>query len=100
MNEDELHQLKESQEIGDQAKAFLQTPLGIHLDNLTNEEIEEAKEKLLSLDPYKFTDLANLQSEIAGIQRDATIARYLRGYLAAAIENGNQATHQLHQEDE
>lgn len=98
MTEEEVSQLQKIEEIGDKARAFIQSPLGQYLDSLTIEEIEEAKEKLLNLDPYKFTELSKLQSEIAGIQRDATVARYLRGYLAAAIENGNQATHQLSEE--
>jgi uncharacterized iron-regulated protein len=88
------------EQLGTQAKSFLESDLGKYLDGSSIQDIEAAKDDLLNLDPYQSTDLKDLQNKISSIQKRAQVAQAIRGYLAEAITNGAQATHQLEEEPE
>lgn len=82
-------------EIGEEARRFLATELGKYIDGCTEQDIENAKDELLELDPYVSKTLKELQNAISQIQQKAINAASLRGYIAEAIINGDQAIHQL-----
>lgn len=87
-------------EIGESLKRFLQTDEGRYLDGLSKQDVEEAKDALLDLDPYAYDSLTALQNEIAKIQRDARIARSIVSYISRAIQAGEQALSVLTGENE
>lgn len=88
-----------SYELGEDAKRFMGTAIGKMFDKISQEDIEAAKHSMMSLDPFKFKTLADLQNKIATIQRQGEIATAVRGYIATAIENGRQAEHLLTEEE-
>lgn len=90
--------LQAAEELGKDIKAFLDTPVGKYIDGCTQQDIENAKNELIDLDPYAESTLAELQNRISKIQLRAKTAMYLRDYLAEAIVNANQAIHQLENE--
>lgn len=96
----DVQHLIAEEELGERVRAFLQTDVGKYLAGVVQQDIEEAKTKLLELDPYTFKSLQDLQSEIAGLQTKARIAEKLAGYLSEAVIKGDQATHQLAQGDD
>lgn len=83
-------------QIGEEAKRFLQTNVGRYLDESSKQDIEEAKNKLLELDPYAYKTIVDLQNAIMAIKQEAIYAMKLRGYLHEIIVRGNQATDLLH----
>lgn len=91
-------ELEASEELGKVLKAFLLTDAGKYIDGCSGQDIDNAKEELFDLDPYEFNTLAELQNKLWSIKRKGLIAQSLRSYIAEAIVNGNQATHQLENE--
>ena len=88
------------EQLGIQVKSFLESDLGKYIEGCTRQDVESAKDELIALDPYLFTDLPLLQNAISSIQEKARIAESIRGYLSEAITNGAQATHQLEEAPE
>lgn len=85
--------------LGEAAKVFIQSDLGKYIDGISLQDIEEARDALMELDPYKFTELVALQNELSSIQRNARVAQKMREYLAETVERGKQAEHQLTHEE-
>lgn len=91
--------LKAQAEMGEQARKFLTTPVGKLLIGSADQDLEEAKDKLLELDPYRYTSLVDLQNAIQAIKAEAICALKLKGYIGEAIIVGDQATHTLSSEE-
>ena len=96
----EIETILATEQLGTQAKSFLESDLGKYIDGCSKQDIEAAKDELLALDPYIFPDLQLLQNAISSIQQKARVANSIREYLAEAITNGAQATHQLEEAPE
>lgn len=88
-------QLIASQQLGDEAKAFLKSNIGQLIIGCAEHDVREAKDDLLKIDPYEFKTLAELQSKISSLQLKAKIALQIDSYLSEAITSGEQASHQL-----
>jgi len=86
-------------ELGEEAKRFLNTELGKYIDGCSQQDVDNAKDLLLELDSYSFTDLQSLQNAINAIQNKAKTAQDIRIYIAEAITNGQMAEHQLDQNE-
>ena len=84
--------------IGEDMKAFLNSDVGKYILGCAEQDIQEYRESLQELDPYKYTTLADLQNAIADISRKAEIAGLVKGYIADAIIRGQQAEHTLNEE--
>lgn len=78
-------------EFGDKVSAFIDSEIGKYLIACKARDEAEAAEALLSLDPFKYSSLGELQSKIAELQENMVLARKIHGYLADAIINGKQA---------
>lgn len=88
-SEDEL--VKKGQ-FGDDVAAFIEGhPIGQYIVACRERDEAEAMEALMSLDPYKYHTLGELQTALAQIQENVVIARKLHGYLGDAIIEGRQA---------
>lgn len=95
----DIDALMAEEELGRQTKVFLQTEVGKYLDGCTIQDVEAAKDALLEIDAYGFSDLQSLQSKISQLQQRSKVAIALRSYLNEAIVNGSNAQHQLAQEE-
>lgn len=77
---------------GREVEAFIETDrIGQYLIDQAKKDLEEAQGKLLEVDP---TDAKT----IAALQLDARVANRVRGWLAAAIQNGHDAETLIQQE--
>lgn len=95
MSETEIATFK----LGEAAKVFIQSDLGKYLDGCSLQDLEQAKDDLLDLDPYAFISLVDLQNKIVLLQLNAKIAQKMRVYLAEIVERGRQSEHQLETEE-
>lgn len=99
MEQNDTKVLVAEAELGEQAKKFLVTKVGRYIDGCSKQDIDEAKDQLFELDPYKFDTLVELQNAIASIKAKAVSAMKLRGYISEAIVRGNQAVDLLSNEE-
>ena len=77
--------------LGLQAEAFEQSDIGRLILGQAEQDIQEAKDKLLGIDPYKFSTLSDLQNAISSLQSDAKTAQRIKDYIDETIINGHQA---------
>lgn len=89
---------EEIEKVGKDITAFVITDGGKYIEQSAQQEITEAKDELMEIEPYAFESLHALQSKIASIQLKAKIAASLLLYLEKAIVTAQQATHQLESE--
>lgn len=80
-----------TEELGNDVVAFLQTSVGKHLIDQQRLDEKEACEALLAFDPFEYKTYAELLSAIVKAQEAVTLARKVNGYLHDAILNGKQA---------
>ena len=71
-------------EIGEEARAFLQSELGRCLVGMAQQDAEEAREALATVDP---TDIPNIRR----LQNQALLGRRFEQYLAELVQRGNNA---------
>lgn len=85
-----------------QIERLIESEVGDYLEEAREQDEREAVLALLALNPFdaKFTQLSQLQSEIAKIQENVMLARKVNTYFANAILNGNQAEELLSSEEE
>lgn len=86
-------------ELGEKAKEFLGTELGKYINGCSLQDIDEAKDRLLEINPYDYKTLEELQNAIVSIQKGAKVAEGVRLYIAEAIQRGEQALHKLSEEE-
>lgn len=97
---DNNQEVKAAEAIGDQARAFIDSELGQYLNGCMKQDVELAKHELLVIDAWKFMSLIELQTAISRIQDKVNHAISLQEYLDQAIVSGEQASHQLEQQDD
>lgn len=79
------------QRLGLEAEKLIASDLGKYLDGVYLQDLEEAKEAFLELNPFQYTTLELLQNAIAELQAQVKIAQKVRTYLSETIINGRQA---------
>lgn len=77
--------------IGQQIEAFLELEAGQYIVASIEQDIAEAKDNLLELNPYEYDSLPKLQSAIAGLQSKALRKMDLKQYFADTITTGRNA---------
>jgi len=87
-------------EVGEAIRSFRNSDTGKYLKGVCDQDVEEAKEKLLELDPYAYSSLVDLQRSIAHIQRKALIANELQRYMEGAIQTSEAALNALTETEE
>lgn len=86
-----LKQLMESAAIGEAAKTFLQSGLGVHLTQRANDEADAAMTELITVEPTNAAKVAELQARIR-------VAAQAVAWLTEAIAEGENALRQLHED--
>lgn len=82
--------------LGQQAREFLNSEVGVYLRQRARQDYEDAKQKLLACSPDTWWG----RRKIRRFQRDAAIAESVTRYLADVITNGELALQQLQYEYE
>ncbi len=77
--------------LGEQVRSFLNSPTGRYLHGRAKLELEDAKTKLLELDPYS----SEGRAEHAKIKTNAWAAQNFITWCSEAIINGDAAATQL-----
>lgn len=92
MNPEDLELLAEA-ELGEEARKFLESDLGLCLVGLAKQDAEEAKDKLSTVDPEDKLAIVRLQREIAFGNR-------FEQYLRELLHRGNEAFEVLQEKRE
>ena len=90
--------LKAEEKLGQKAEAFLRTDIGRLISGKAEQDLEQAKEDLLNLDPYAYSH-PELQNHISKLQLNARVAQRVKDYIDEAIISGRQASQQLTEVD-
>lgn len=83
------------EQLGDAAKKFHESDIGRYLQGVAKQDEDDAKDRLLAVDVWKYTNLSYLQNDIAAIQEKVKRYRALHQYIIEAIAAGEQAGFQL-----
>ena len=86
-------------ELGDRVKAFIESEIGEMLIDKSERDESEAMRALLTIEPYKYTTLGELQSAIAQKQENVILAGKVHSYLAEAVIQGQEADQLLMNEE-
>ena len=92
-DDEELRELRRKAAIGMDVKAFMQSDAGRHLSERANEEMEAAKEDLLTL------DLQLQRKEATHAQLRGRVAAGVLTWLADIVTEGEQAALAYQQAD-
>lgn len=82
-------------QLGVEAKKFRDSDIGRYLQGVAAQDEEEAKRRLLGINVWQYSNLADLQNAVASIQNKVNSFRTLTQYLLEAISEGEQAAFQL-----
>lgn len=88
----EEQELLAAEQIGQEAKKFQESVIGRYLEGVAAQDEADAKEELMRLNVWQFSDLHMLQNAISHIQDRVTKYRTIQQYLKEAISEGEQAS--------
>jgi len=87
-------------QLGQEARDFLETDLGKLFIARAEQDEQAAIQNLITLDPYKFNTLIDLQNAIMAIQQEFLVGNRITRYLNDAIVNGDVAWQNLTAKEE
>jgi len=87
-------------QLGQEARDFLETDLGRLFVARAEQDEKDAIHDLLTIDPYQYNTLAELQNAITASQTEYLIGNRITQYLNDAIVNGDVAWQNLTAKEE